>query len=362
MSDAAWREALRAWEASPHDQDLLRRAVAAGRRAGEPVGWLLDREVTPRAVFRSGQPFGIHALVPADGNPYAAANWDPARRAFVRWHRTVDLGQTPGEIEVPPHLFWWVAPEGHLGKRLARVLADAAAQGVTGLDLSNSRVTDDDLAPLADMAALRVVLLQSCKKITGAALHRLPGGLRLLALCGSPRVAEDAWPALARLPDLTYLDLRWIELTPDAASTLADSARGLTHLDLGGCKRLGNAAVAALGALPELRYLAVNGTNVSRAGVEPLAALTRLEHLDLSWCGRLTDGALRPIAGLPALQSLDLGGCGNVTPEGLAQLRALPRLRHLDLGGVRAADVARLEALRQALPGCEVSFQLLRGY
>ena len=60
-------------------------------------------------------------------------------------------------------------------------------------------------------------------------------------------------------------------------------------------------------------------------------------------------------ATLTGLQSLSLRGCVRVTDVGLAHLRALPGLRSLDLWGCKEVTDAGREALKAALPECNIT-------
>ena len=54
MSDAEIQRLQRAWGASPADQQLLSRLIAAHRRVGDvPPPALLDAQLTPAAMVRS---------------------------------------------------------------------------------------------------------------------------------------------------------------------------------------------------------------------------------------------------------------------------------------------------------------------
>lgn len=370
MSDEQWRAALRAHEAAPDDMELLRRAIAAGRRARLNVAWLLDREVAPGVTFRSGEPYRVRALLPAE-KTLGHRPWSPHDRSYHGFSFEVrEVGHTPGTVEVPAHHLWWIAPEGHVGRRLPRILDEVEAQGVAGLDLSGSQVTDDGLAGLGGLGAVSSVILQACTKVTDVVAERLPPSLRLLSVRRAPRLGDGLLRGLGRLPDLSVVDLAGTKVTEEGLRALPATASGLTHLDLSGVRKLGNGALEAIGQLAELRELNLGAGSWSRAGLVHLAALERLEHLDLAQCSRLTDKALESLLGLRRLVSLDLSFCAALTIDGLMKLAALPALRRLrvaflhfgrDLAGsgrpsegaVAATEQARLRA---ALPRVTIQF------
>lgn len=370
MSDDAWRAAVRAHEAAPHDMELLRRAITAGRRARLNVAWLLDREVAPGATFRSDEAYRVRALLPAE-NVLGSRPWSPSvDRSYQSFSFEVrEVGRTPGVVEVPAHHRWWVAPEGHIGRRLPWILDEVEAQGVAGLDLSGSQVTNEALAPVEGLSALSTVILQGCKKLVDGLEARLPASLRFLSVRRATRLGDGFLRALGRLPDLSVLDLGATRVTAEGLKALPVAAPGLTHLDLCGIKKLRNEALEGIGRLGELRELNLGVGSWSRAGLVHLASLERLEHLDLQQCSRLTDEALASLLGLRSLVSLDLSFCAGLTVDGLSTLAALPSLRRLRVAYLHFGDptgrgqtswnaliAAEQARLRAALPRVTIQF------
>ena len=86
----------------------------------------------------------------------------------------------------------------------------------------------------------------------------------------------------------------------------------------------------------ELKLLASPRSNRSTSHIAklggdlaPLAGLTSLQWLNLSWCEHLS-GDLRPLEALTSLQSLDLSGCQQLSGD-LSPLSGLASLQSLDL-------------------------------
>jgi hypothetical protein len=78
-----------------------------------------------------------------------------------------------------------------------------------------------------------------------------------------------------------------------------------------------------------LRHVYVRGSRVTDVGVASLAALSGLQSLNLSGCGKITDTGVASLAALSGLQSLDLSWCGKITDTGVASLAALSGLPSL---------------------------------
>lgn len=111
---------------------------------------------------------------------------------------------------------------------------------------------------------------------------------------------------------------------------LSDSGRWLVDTSL-----------QALAYLPSLRSVRLTACKfVSNEGLAPLAALPRLETLDVSW-SQVSDAGLKAsVARCVGLTSLNLTGLADVTDEGVAALLGLTRLRRLALCSTGIGDAA----------------------
>jgi hypothetical protein len=138
-----------------------------------------------------------------------------------------------------------------------------------------------------------------------------------------------------------------------------------------------NAGLEHIAALPRLEVLDLTGAPIGDAGLRHLSKLPRLEHLNLSDTN-ITDAALVYLACLPNLRELSLADTGVADP-GLENLRTLGHLRRLDLSGLPVTDttllaltpLANLQELklrgdyvhdevadefRRAVPNCKIVF------
>lgn len=190
-------------------------------------------------------------------------------------------------------------------------------------EFSSKQVTDAGLAPLAELANLKVLDLLEAP-ITDAGLTHLKGltGLEELFL---GRSITDA--GLVNLKGLT----------------------GLVNLRLHGSK-ITDAGLANLASLTNLKRLDLNFVTLNGSGLVHLNSLNRLESLVIETKPKTT-AALPSLSGLTQLRWLFLVGIP-LTDADFAQLRALKSVQSLTLVGAKASDVglmhlAELKNLRQ---------------
>jgi hypothetical protein len=156
------------------------------------------------------------------------------------------------------------------------------------------------------------------------ALPSAPAGAALtelrLTACGPGGVELPAAAWLARLPRLRRLDL----------------GRGLaldfSDWEAGSCGGGGAAAATTTPALPApLRHVALAQPRLAAAGWRALAALPRLEALELWRCGPPPPGALTAAARALAAPAADAAAAGAPAP-GAGRARPFPALARLHLG------------------------------
>lgn len=116
-------------------------------------------------------------------------------------------------------------------------------------------------------------------------------------------------------------------------------------------------AVRCIARITTLRHLALRSCSVSAADARELAALTRLQSLDLQGNSTLGDAGVFALTPLTALRSLNLTQCG-VEIHGLHALPALPQLQYLvwmsgrSLGEQEAQALSMLPALQHLRLAC----------
>ena len=213
----------------------------------------------------------------------------------------------------------------------------AELEALTSLTIEGAAI-----AELASLAALPLLRELACRRCEGP-VQALAGFARLQALelsahAGVEQLGLDALAPLAELTHLRGLDLGdagWADI--EALANL----NGLERLDLRSSEVVRLDPLRGLTALRELNLRGCTGLS----DLQPLAALTRLEHLRLGYT-RVRD--LRPLAKLERLTTLDLAGTPVVD---LSPLFKLPSLGKIDLKACDVDHVAPLVARGVAVHG-----------
>lgn len=240
----------------------------------------------------------------------------------------------------------------------------------TALDLTHARnLSDAACAAIAALTGLRELSLEGCHALRDASVQQLAAGalsaLTALNLGYLRSVTDASCRAIARgLPRLRQLSLQGCQLVTDAGVAALAALTGLTGLDLSRGRAFsgahlppfprlqtlslahnyeaGDEALAAAAACSGLTSLDLEHLEaITAAGLVPLlAALPRLQALNVGYCKALGAGFLPAIAGLTALRELDVSGlCVEPAQEGavalgcvqLAPLRGLTALQRLDM-------------------------------
>jgi CxxC motif-containing protein (DUF1111 family)/Leucine-rich repeat (LRR) protein len=270
--------------------------------------------------FHDGKSPTLHGAILRHGGDAAgvrgayqrlAAEDQEAVIAFLRTLRAPRPGAQPERASEPGG----VDQDGILAeiRRLggtAEVDENRPGKPVVRLNLSGTRVTDTELAPLGALPQLQALDL-SQTQITNAGLAALRGLPNLQELDLGINTITDA--GLAHLEELTQLQALSVRFT-----LLTDA--GLAHLE----------------RLTQLRMLRLDGTAVTDRGIEHLARLAQLRELDLS-STKVGDAGLRCLEGLTELQVLGLRSTA-VEDAGLKRLKGLVHLRKLDLDGRMVTD------------------------
>lgn len=209
---------------------------------------------------------------------------------------------------------------------------------IVEVSLAQTPVTDAQLARLAEATALRKLNLEATE-LGDAGMKQVARLASLEELnISSTSVSDTGLAELAPLKKMRRLTM---------ANTYIEGAgleavQGLEQLDAHGSP-LVNSAVVLLGRMRGLRWLSLAQTDISD-GV-PLDVLKTVTHLDLAGTD-LTDAGLKPVASLTQLHELILREA-RLTDAGLEHLKPLVNLRSLDLIRTRLSDkgMASLAAL-----------------
>ncbi|HBP16617.1 MAG TPA: hypothetical protein DEA08_02330 [Planctomycetes bacterium] len=326
MSDAEIQRLQRAWGASPADQQLLSRLIAAHRRVGDvPPPALLDAQLTPAAMVRSESSLEVYSEAP-DG-------------------RSELVGTTPGEVSVSPARFWYVRPRPV--RVTDDVLSELVANQAPGVSLASGKVDPEQLRSLSTLEGLRYLSLESASAVDDACLEAV-GELRSLEalnLSGRKKFGRTGLQELAKLPYLVHLNLRHNSQLGDAEFAGLARLGGLTRLCLEAVETKG-AALAHLSGLGELRFLSLRDCKkISGKGLRQLPTLPELQGLDLGGCEGITNPGLIALEGLGSLEVLHLPGV--YKRRALEHLRGLGNLRTLSLGVDKEDAAESLAELRQ---------------
>jgi uncharacterized membrane protein len=140
---------------------------------------------------------------------------------------------------------------------------------------------------------------------------------------------------------------------PGSLRPITPGERALEYTAAIAGRGFGDAELAELRAVgDQLVWMDLSRTDVTDAGLAPLAEMPRLRHLDLRDTG-VGDPAVDALAGSRALETLSLYGTG-LTDAGLIRLQSLPALRRVYVGGTSVTE-AGMARLREARPELEVT-------
>lgn len=218
-----------------------------------------------------------------DGALVVMKNWKKLKRLNLRGTKVTDLG-------------------------VAQLVAHPSLEAI---DVGFSLFTDNGFEPMTSIPNLKEIAVGG-NKLTdvGVNMLRLLPGLTVVDLSGAQRTDSGLWSAtitdrgletLGQLRNLRRLNLR--------ASKITDAGMG---------------NLSTLAALTEADF---GQTNLSAAGLQPLAGLSRMEKLVLYKCARVNDDAVGTLAQMKSLKWLDVEGTA-ITEAGAAKLQsAMPELR-----------------------------------
>ncbi|HEX7449496.1 MAG TPA: hypothetical protein VF306_18205, partial [Pirellulales bacterium] len=177
---------------------------------------------------------------------------------------------------------------------------------------------DAGFAKLSRLVGLRHLSIGDAG-LTSSIAHHLPRlrHLRHLWIAGNSEVGDDAMPAVAALPELQAIGLRFTGVTDAGLESLSKSKTLQAVYALN--TRITDAGLAALTRLPHLRVLSVyadySATDLELRRKEPNPSIT--------------DAGLAHLANCPNLEKLDVSG-SELTDTGLERLVAdCPHLREL---------------------------------
>ncbi|MBR4105636.1 MAG: hypothetical protein IKK39_16460 [Thermoguttaceae bacterium] len=184
-------------------------------------------------------------------------------------------------------------------------------------------------------------------------------GLKNLRLI-SCRVTDANLARLANLSELQYLHLQ--KCSPVADAGIAEIAKlsQLRYLSFDEIAQLSDAGVAPLGKLPQLEtFRLTKCPRVTKEGLEALSALPvrSLRPPEQIFC----DEAIGVLTKFPQLRSLDVWSPLNerLTADGVAKLKEIDGLQNISVVRCSPSERDAFEALRRELPNCQVNVGLV---
>jgi len=187
------------------------------------------------------------------------------------------------------------------------------------LEFGTSYVTDATIEALQGLTSLRSLVFGTAK-ITGKGLGKFQS-LEVLNVSSCLGMTEAGWAEIATLSKLRRMSAGRAPVSDAALATLASAPLEMLYVTAGAS---GASWIAAYADHPTLK---------------------KIQALSNDW---LNDAALSHMANIPGLVELDIRYVPNITCAGVATLAALPRLDRLDVAnnkGLLAKDAAALEAL-----------------
>ncbi|TMS40207.1 hypothetical protein L596_006614 [Steinernema carpocapsae] len=209
---------------------------------------------------------------------------------------------------------------------------------------------------------LESVKLDGCVRIDDETIEDIclrSSNMRELRLSWCLRITDESISLITRnLMDLEVLSLcgdQFKGLTAAALSNLGRLNR-LTHLYFDHNSVIDDSVITSLSAhIPKLQCLSLansgSDTHITSKGLLSIASLTELEELDLSSLAGATNDVLQTIAkSCPNLYVIRLRSCIYLGNEGVEALAALPRLQHIDLSGCILVSSTAIQRIISSFP------------
>jgi len=133
----------------------------------------------------------------------------------------------------------------------------------------------------------------------------------------------DTGPGRIEIPAANEVYLRVRNIDDDDLYTLVKAVNGLaalTTLNLSENRKITDLGLERLAALPGLTHLNLSSCGISNQGLAHLTALKNLEYLDISYCNRITDEGLRSLKSLNRLAFLDIQRCVKTSHAGVKKI------------------------------------------
>jgi Leucine-rich repeat (LRR) protein len=216
----------------------------------------------------------------------------------------------------------------------------------------NEAVTEKTLKGIGAMSNLRDLNLHDSAKLTDAALTHLAGlkHLRTLNLSLCSALTGDGLKAVGQIRSLERLNLSFNGLGDHGVRYLAPLGRLKSLSYSSGSAPTSpaayDAAVVAFARFPYLESLSYTSTLLNDAALTQIGKCSRLKNIDFDRGGTVTGFA--PLANLKNLEHLKLSFFGKVTPDGWKALALLPGLTRLEVTNSAALTTDAMLNLSEA--------------
>lgn len=211
------------------------------------------------------------------------------------------------------------------------------------LSCHGADLTDEQLAPLANMKSLRKLNLYMNPRLTSIGIAHLIGLKDLHSLIIDPQQDVDGiYNQIGNIEGIRHLDLTYAKADDKALRHIA-KLRRLLKLTLSEQELTDTAIVSIQPLANVLEELALDGSNVTDDGVKNLSKFKKLKGLVLS-SPLVTDRSIESLSRLSTLKRLSVNACA-ITGKSLELLSACP-LTYLSLNDTCVDDSA-IESILQ---------------
>jgi Leucine-rich repeat (LRR) protein len=181
------------------------------------------------------------------------------------------------------------------------------------LQIDNSSITRDGLKELKNLPKLRRLSARS-DRIDDAALNNIKDIASLEYLqCGRNETLTAAgYGHLKTMKNLNTLDVME------------------NHIDVNSAQEISQ--------LPHIAWINLDSTDVDDAGLKALSKMSKLKHLDLPNCKKVSRTGLNYLSRLPNLQHIKLEEDRQLKDEDFESIKKCPALKFLDIRSSNAGD------------------------
>jgi len=271
--------------------------------------------------------------------------------------------------------------------KVAEAIKKCSKNNLTELDLTNCHLPDPTFNLIAGLPALKKITFDDCAKVRARTIAtlgplenleslNLPNcegvndrliacavakfkKLKSLDLHDCTKISDAALASIAGpngldgLKDLRKLNLSGCPVTSKGLELLETT--GITHLTIKQCWALqGTAFVEKMGSLVSLQLARYYG--MSDNDLAAISRASNLQHLDVSYCPRITDAGVVQLTQLP-LKTLEIVMCDKITGEGwVTLLQGLTQLLSLNASCNKFFTDQAIEALSPTIEELEIDY------